>query len=164
MSRDQLSGGVRHEIRVERPAFEKRHDDPKRNYGIGCVMMSFAAVGDEGAISWQVFTGWHLPHVAERLRRETRHEAYPHDPKRFMRCSLEGMGGAVDIHSKHPLWEGHEPQTGCRFTGGECWGDTGFSAGDTMFDILVEKGQDALFVELDEWYRVQILGEESTDA
>lgn len=153
---------LRHEIRVERPAFEKRHDDPHRDYGIGCVLMSFSSIGEHGAASLTVFTGWYLPHVAERLRRETQHEFYAHDPKRWARCALEGHGGVVEIHSDHPLRESYdvEDTDDCRFTGGKCWGDTGYSAGDTLFDVLVERGQDALFAELDEWYRTHVEGKE----
>lgn len=145
--------GLRHEIRVDRPAFDKRDKDPAKNYGIGSVTMSFRVIGPLGGIAFCIFTGWELPHVREELRRTTRHQPLVGTDK-WMRCSLEGQGAGVEIHSKTQLYDGApEPDTDeCELTGGKCWGDTGYTAGDTFFDLLCEKGEQAVWDKLDEWY------------
>ena len=49
------------------PAYDKSHDDPKKNYGVHGVDMRFVLIGPHGAISFALYTNWHLPHVQERI-------------------------------------------------------------------------------------------------
>lgn len=129
-----------------KPAFERIHDDPARNFGICCALIRFALIGPGAAVSWEVFSGWYLPHVAQRLRKETAHERYGHGDRSWMRCSLEGHGGAMCTHSPTQIFE-HDPKGDkCDLLpGGRCFGDIGFLIGDDLFDVLVAGGDEALW-------------------
>jgi hypothetical protein len=133
--------------------FEKRVDvAPAFENGIGCAMMHFALIGPGGAVSLQVFTGWYLPHVAERLRRETQHERYTATGK-WMRCSLEGHGGAMCTHAATQIFEHAPVPDPCDLLpGSQCFGDIGFLAGETLFDVLVAEGTDALWEHMEPIY------------
>jgi hypothetical protein len=54
------------------PAFDKRNDDPKKNYGIGSVRMTMVLRKGSRAIQFMVFTNWNLPHVEEEFRLKPR--------------------------------------------------------------------------------------------
>lgn len=148
-------------IEILRPAYEKRHDDPARDYGIGAVRMRFSHVTDHVAVSLTVNTGWYLPHVRERLRREHPHRKYGSiiipslGPTRFdedwMPCCFEGEGMAMVIHTDRRTsdWQADQPPDKCDvLPGGECWGDVGFMAAEELFEVLVAGGEDALFSAL----------------
>ncbi len=49
------------------PAYDKRHSDPCRNYGIHGADLRMILKGDLGAVQFVLFTNWHLPHVTEEL-------------------------------------------------------------------------------------------------
>ena len=73
------------------------------------------------------------------------------------RCSLEGHGGAMYTH--HPPEDrpdylaDQEAQDCDLLPGGKCVGDVGFMIGDTLFDALVEGGEQALVTEMLSVYR-----------
>ena len=46
-------------------AFDKRHKDPSKDYGIHGVDLYMAVIGKKGAISFTLFTNWMLPEVQE---------------------------------------------------------------------------------------------------
>jgi len=48
-------------------AFDKRDPDPSKNYGIHGSEIILSLKGDEGAITWSLFTARHLPHVNKEL-------------------------------------------------------------------------------------------------
>lgn len=151
-----LPPGARTQITVAHRAFEKRHDDPARDYGIGSVELQFALIGPAGAITVGVSTGWYLPHVEERLLRE-------HDHTPFMgrrSCAFQGAGTAVCIHAPSPRKDYFMGPDDCHLLpGGQCWGDIGFLAGDEAYAVLVEGGEDALWEFLASWYRAHLLDE-----
>ena len=49
------------------PAYDRRHSDPKRNYGIGPVELCLAVRGPAGAVTFAVLTARFLPHVVAEL-------------------------------------------------------------------------------------------------
>lgn len=73
------------------PAFDKRHTDPSKNYGIHGVNMRFVLTGEKGASQFLVYTNWHLPSVSKEGWSD------------FM---LEPMGADVGYHAKSPQYEG----------------------------------------------------------
>ena len=60
--KEQLSN-----IRYTTPSFDRRNKDPKKNYGIGSELLTFAVLGEIGAISFTVSTGKYLPQLVEEL-------------------------------------------------------------------------------------------------
>jgi hypothetical protein len=45
------------------PAYDRRHPDPSKNYGIHGVEMRWVLCGERGAVHLLVYTNWMLPHV-----------------------------------------------------------------------------------------------------
>lgn len=135
-------------ITVSHPAFEQRHDNPNLDFGIGCVELAFRLIGPRGAMEYHVFTGWYLPHVTERLRRETDHRFY--EPTgHYLRCSLEGHPGRTFFHSRTPQWEGQEHEE-CELLDGPCYIDVGFGIGDHLWEGLVTGGEPGLWKRMKE--------------
>jgi hypothetical protein len=127
------------------PAWDKRHSEPGKNYGVHCAEIRFTLKGERGAISLLVFTGWHLPHV-EREWRE--------------RNIIVGRatGASVDYHSFVPLYEG---QAVCRescelLDGKPCYSDGSGMEGDRLFKLLVAEGEAAVWSELESWYQERL--------
>lgn len=139
-----LPEGFRTEINVNKPAHEQRHDDPSKDYGIGCAHMVFRLIGPKGAIEFDVFTGWYLAHVAERLRRE------PVGHYKGARHALEGHAGATYFHQHTPMWDDQEPED-CKLLGGPCYCDVGYTIGDDLWEGLVTGGEPGL------WKRMKAL-------
>lgn len=125
------------------PAFDKRDPDPKKNYGIHGVNMSWFVEKDSRAIQFVVFTNWHLPHVAEELRERER-----------AICFLDPFPADIGYHSPNPMYEGQMlMDENCGFTGGACYYDGSSLDADSYFDILVTEGGDALWEALEEEWR-----------
>ena len=59
------------EIKFE-AAYDKRDVDPKKNYGIHGVDLTFILKNEQGAVVFKLFTGWHLPHVQKELENKDR--------------------------------------------------------------------------------------------
>lgn len=98
--------------RVRLP-FDGRDPDPKKNYGIGSIVVWFILKGEKGAVQFQF--SWPaalLPHVARE-----------HAMNGWLRDN-EVMGYDVGYHAHTPQYEGHEPmKTECDLTGGKCYYD-----------------------------------------
>lgn len=120
-------------------AWEKRHDDPAKDYGVGSVGVWFALVGSEGAVSFHLSSGWYLPHVRERFKRE----GHRGDP-----CA-----GPVVWHHPTQREDYFAGPDECELLpGGKCWGDAGYLLGNDAYDALCEGGEDGLWVFLRRMY------------
>ena len=121
-----------------RAAYDKRHPDPSKNYGIHCVDAIFVLHGEAGSLEWRLFTGWNLPHVARTL--DTRDLGYPN-------------GAELNLHSKAPRWEGHEPTaTDCPYVG-TCYSDVTFIT-DDICEALIARGDEGVWGELERRYHL----------
>ena len=87
------------------PAYDKRDDDPKKNYGIGSVGCSMVLKGPKGAVHFTFGTGMHLPEVLEELAAKG---TLVHDMGHRHMVLNEPMGYDVGYHSPTPMWEGQE--------------------------------------------------------
>ena len=158
MTKQTNIDGIPFETTVHfRPAWEKRHDDPAKDYGVGSVRIRFTLTAPNGALSWRLSSGWYLPNVRERFRREAPHKRYDHDPSRFMPCALEGEGLELTVHFPAPPngLEGNGPNECDLLPSGKCWTDVGFSIGETLFEALVAGGEDGLWKEMARIHREQ---------
>ena len=133
--------------RVEvRPAYDHTADG---EHGWDSAQMYFVVIGAHGAVGLTVDTGWALPGTLARMDRE--HRGYR--PK--------ADGRALHFHHAEA---GKYPSLGDReecewLAQGFCYGDVSFVAADMLYATLVEKGLDALWVELEGWYRSYYEGE-----
>lgn len=126
------------------PAFDKRSDDPKKNYGVHAVEMRWVVRGRLGAIQFLMYTGWHLPHVAVELR-----------TKQAPDFSFEApIAADLGYHSPVPRYADQKPMSRkCDILGGTCYYDGSGLHAQPIMDMLIEKGGDAVWDELCDYYR-----------
>jgi hypothetical protein len=140
------------------PAFDKRHSDPKKNYGIGSATLRMVLIGEKGATQFVLFTGWDLPHVAAEMMAKPIHD--PLDIKvRFM-----PSGADVGCHSLLPLHEGQDrSQASCEYLGGRpCYYDGSALMSDDALKILLSEGSDGIWKYLEERYDDWLTGPPAT--
>lgn len=131
---------------VVTPAFDKRHRDPHKNYGIHGAELRFVLKGDKGAITFTIFTHWHLPHVDKELRDQYRHSS-EHD---FM---FQPDGADISYHSYIPRYDGHTDSGPCQYLDGKpCYCDGSGLSARPICDMLIAEGSDAVWKELERWY------------
>lgn len=124
------------------PAFDKRHQDPKKNCGIHGVEMRWYLRGPKGVIQFCVMTGWNLPSVREE--RKGNHTV----------CDIFPMASDLGYHSPKPMYEGHTPMTReCgQIEGGMCYYDGSGLAAEAVFDLLVQEGHESVWRRLEQEY------------
>jgi len=155
------AGEFTREVRFLR-AWDRRSGAPDKDYGVHGTEINFTLKGEHGGVEFGVLTNWMLPHVRqETLARLT----LSGGDERTVRALLEPMGGALRAHAKQPLYEGQTPSTlHCTITGGECYADASFLAGDKILERLIAEGDDAVWKELESFYREHVQPEGSEHA
>lgn len=137
----QQAGGdeLRREVSMS-PAFDKRHPDPRKNYGIHGVEMRMYVIGKRGAVQFVLYTNWHLPHVDAELRAK--------GPK------LSATPADLGYHSPIPTYEGQEDygHDDCHLLGGRCYYDGSGLNAERIFDVLRAEGSDGVWRELEKYY------------
>ena len=128
-------------------AYDRRDDDPAKNYGINGVELRWVARGDRGAVHFLMGTGWNLPDVQEELDGK-RDERFPH-----LFCHPRGY----DLGFHSPTAAGElaylDAKRDCDLLpSGQCFGDGSALAGDSVLKALIEGGSDAVWKLLDEYY------------
>jgi hypothetical protein len=132
------------------PAFDKRDPNPSKNYGIHGVDLMFILKGELGAITFNVFTNWQLPHVTEEFRPKMLPDKY------FL---FEPKGADISYHSPTPKWEGQTKRDNCPYLDGKpCYNDGSALDAEPIFNILLYSGSDGVWSELKERY-INIFGE-----
>lgn len=126
--------------------FDRRHTDPKKNYGVGGVACRMILKGDAGAIQFGFYTGIYLPHVL----REWREKKKPYYP--------EPQGFDVGYHS-HKQQYPEQTQMDCDLLGGKCYYDGSGLRADKWFKIFLEEGDNVIWDLLEKEY-VSMFGEE----
>lgn len=124
------------------PAFDKRHKDPNKNYGIHGVTLRMVLKGKNGAVQFVVYTNWHLPHVQEELNSKS------------LDWELRGpMPADLGYHSPHPMYEGQQPMRGtCDILGTQCYYDGSTLNSEPVFERLLEEGDAGVWAELESYY------------
>lgn len=124
------------------PAFDRRHPEPSRNYGVGSATIHFVVRGPEGAIGLTIFSGWSLPHVP----------------------NSRPLAADISYHSLVPLRENQSPRPGCNWLDGRtCYGGGSALAADDYFETLVRGGDEALWPMLESYYRETFSQTDSPD-
>jgi hypothetical protein len=131
------------ERRMEiQPAFDRRNQDPKKNYGIHCCDLSFYLLGKRGAVQFKVFTGWYLPHVANEL-----------EGKPYYGLSTYPKGYDIGYHAREPQYEGQTLMTDdCPLIGGPCYYDGSSLQAESIAKALVEEGSEAVWKIMEQRY------------
>ena len=121
------------------PAFDKRHTDPKKDYGIGSVDMKFLLKGEKGVIQFVILTGWFLPQ----------------NTKPVQDTSMYPMAYDIGRHSYVPRYDDESPITQeCPYLDGKpCYYDGSSLQAKKIFDVMVAEGGEAMWKEMEEYYK-----------
>lgn len=120
---------------VFEPAWDRRHEDPSKNYGIHGVTIRFHLKGPKGVIQFVLFTGWYLP--------ECRVENTPPFP------------ADLGYHSPVPLrdWQEQPITESCDLLDGRpCYYDGSGLQADRIYDVLLREGSEGVWRELEIHY------------
>ncbi len=132
------------------PAFDKRHTDPTKNYGIHGMELRFILIGEKGATQFVVYTGVQLPHVRKELLR-TSFDTFE--------ASTRPMGADIGYHSPTPRYDGQDGMENCPYLdGATCYYDGSGLQAHAFLPVFLEKGEDAVWEMLEERY-VSLFGE-----
>lgn len=134
------------------PAFDKRHRDPKQDYGIHGVDFRFILKGKYGATQFVIFSNWHLPHV--RQAQDTH----------ILRKCKAGLIDQIDLdiyfhpmpadkgyHSLVPQYDGQQKYPCDLFPQGCYYDGSGLNA-QSLFDSMLQEGDKAIWRILEEYY------------
>jgi hypothetical protein len=128
-------------IRFE-PGFDKRNPDPNINYGIGGMKIRFVLKGEKGAMQFLIGTDWY-PYSTQK-------EYLTRFPEKH---DIQPSGWDIGYHSPIPMHEGQEPMSSeCDILGGTCYYDGSGLAADRLIPAFLERGTDAVWEKLTEWY------------
>jgi hypothetical protein len=105
--------------------------------------MLFTLIGEHGAVTFMLFTGWHLPHVVEE------YEIKGAD-------ILKPMPADIGYHSPYDMYEGQEPREDvCEYIGVPCYQDGSALYAQEFYRELVEKGSKGLWKKMIKYYKQQ---------
>ena len=149
-------GNLQFEERIEvTPAWDKRDDDPHKNYGIGGVDFRFALLEKTTgtAMVFVLGTHWHWLDAVPGFGGEGVHSLTP---------KMGPMPYDLGYHSPKPMYEGQEPiESECSYVGGgQCFYDGSTLAAEPLFDILLREGREGVFQTLREQWEGRF-GEET---
>lgn len=135
-------------VRVK-PAFDKRYDYPKKNYGVSSVLILFFLKGEMGAIQFVINTNWFVPTAREHLRQ------FEH----IQRTSLimKPQGWDVGYHSPKPMYEGHTSmdQECDLVEGGKCYYEGTTLYAEEWIEDFVAGGTEWLWPRMEEEYHTR---------
>lgn len=124
------------------PAFDKRHRDPSKNYGIHGVELRMVLKGEAGAVQFVLYTNWQLPHVTREL-----------DAKRGSHTLCHPMPADLGYHSPSPRWDDQTAQPDCPYLDGKpCYYDGSGLNAERIYGVLLREGSDGVWRELREYY------------
>lgn len=124
------------------PAYDRRNPDPNKNYGIHGVNIIFSVKGDEGVVTFVLFTNWQLPSIDKEKGID-------------ILCKIDHPVPAdLGFHSKKKQYAQHNCSGECEYLDGEnCYYDGTSLGAKNVFDILKEKGDEGVFKYLEDKYK-----------
>lgn len=137
------------------PAYDRRHADPRKNYGIHGVVLRMVLKGPLGATQFVLFTNWQLPHVTE----ETMERCLARGEDRIgLKVSFLPTPADLGYHWGAPHYQGQTARDCEYVAGGKCYYDGSGLNAERIYETLVREGSDGVWRELEEYYRL-IAGE-----
>jgi hypothetical protein len=142
MIEQTMPNGFRRRIYLN-GAFDRRHPDPSKNYGIHGMDLRFVLLGPKGAVQFVCYTGMQLPSVREELWRKRRTEQYDLGAP---------MGADIGYHAIEPQYEG-QSQMDCEYTGtGKCYYDGTSLGAEGFMPTFLAGGDEAVWTMLEDRY------------
>ncbi len=138
------------------PAWDKRSDDPKKNYGIHGVTIGFYLTGEKGTVQFTIYSNWQLKNVQHEIDSKTPHIDFPY-------LSHKPLPADLGYHARIPQYEGQDcMDLNCEFIGDKCFYDGSSLNAERVFNVLTEKGHDGVWEELADFYN-ELIGENNED-
>jgi len=132
------------------PAFDKRNLDPRKDFGIHGAEAHFCLRGPAGAVTFTLYTGWHLPEVVGRG--DGVGLGGWHYGKALIERGHYPMPAQVSYHSPVKRNDYETGSEKCEWLGGvPCYGDGTFLA-DDAFEVLIREGTEGLWKFLESRY------------
>lgn len=141
------------------PAYDKRHPDPQKDYGIHGVEMRWLLEGPRGVIQFVVYTNWHLPGVQRELDLKSLRTSLI-----ALQARYHPMPADIGYHSPMPIreWQKEPTFQSCEYLGGKpCYYDGSSLGARDFFELLVEEGHEAVWQKMEEYYQ-RTFGEPSS--
>lgn len=137
------------------PAFDKRHAEDNKNYGIGSVTIIFILKGHHGAVQVMINTDWFLPATIKEYKKIGNKGKCPptnlRDKEDYLDC------WDVGFHAKvKPSYMEYSNENNCDILdSGKCYYDGSGTKGhdDKVIKILLEKGSDGIWKYLEKYYK-----------
>jgi hypothetical protein len=130
------------------PAYDKRHSDPSKNYGIHGVTLRFHLIGELGAVQFVLYTNWQLPHVTK----EQSTKLNPISGDLHWLC--RPMPADLGYHSPKPMYDDHTTMDGpCDLLGGKpCYYDGSGLNAEPIYETLLREGDEGVWKALEDYY------------
>lgn len=133
------------------PGYDKRNDDPRKNYGVGGCTLRFYVLNPQRtrAIQFVCYTDW--------LPRKTQ-DGILHDPftGRYKVTQevvgVQPMAADIGYHSPHKFYKRQKPMECDLVKGGKCYYDGSGLNAEPIRDLMLEKGSDAVWEALEAYY------------
>lgn len=136
------------------PAYDKRSDDPKKNYGIGSCRIFFVLKGELGAVQFMIGTDWYPVKVQKEFK-----DKGPSDFE-LKYFSPKPDGWDVGYHSPKPMYDGQHKMEKCDHLEGGCYYDgSGLRAQEWVKDFVMG-GTNWLWPKLEEEYKYRFVDKE----
>lgn len=116
------------------PPFDKRNDDPEKNYGIHGMNLRCILLKDNRAVQFIAYTGLHLQHVSDELF---------HADNKYN--SFKGMGADVGYHSPTPMYEGQMALDCDLLECEKCYYDGSSLRAEEWYTIFLNEGIDKIW-------------------
>lgn len=130
-------------------AYDRRNEDPSKDYGIGACRIFFVVSGKKGAITVNFGTNWYLPSTVTE---------YKQVGVRGRIVDLEKESSPItfyswDIHSKKKMYLGQKKMKACEFVKGGCYCDGSCSKSEQYLTLLLQNGSNAVLDQLEKDYK-----------
>lgn len=142
----------------QRIEFTPAYDRVSEGYGIHGVNMRWLLEGPKGVIQFVVYTNWYLPETQARIDRKSVGADLA-----TLRALYHPLPADIGYHSPTPLreWQKEPTTEHCGYLGGRpCYYDGSALGAERIFGLLVEKGHEAVWQEMEKWYQ-ETFGEPS---
>lgn len=133
------------------PAYDKRHPNPTKNYGICPVLIKFILIKDNKAVQFMFGTDWYLPETVKEYKEKGNDMlSAPIILRGKEDCGIDGWD--IGYHSPKPMFKGQK-LIKCIYIKGGCYYDgSGLYAQDNQ-EILIRKGSQGVWKFLEKHWK-----------
>lgn len=131
------------------PPFDKRHDDPNKNYGVGALILRFVLKGKLGATQFVMSTGAYPANVTEEWQK-----------RKFTGHNMcKPMAYDLGCHGPIPQYEGQIERDCNLLEGGKCYYDGSTLNADPILEAYFKDGDTAVWAALENYYNQEFAHE-----